>query len=127
MMHICTTRLLAPPYLYPVLRRGASPEDVDHELPQVLVHHILPASVFFSLEMKHLFGPVVHAKTHGIDPLVINEAAVILRDASKIVEQPVAVDLLYGELFRETVILGDEALSDGELVLVKHWYHGTPG
>jgi hypothetical protein len=52
MMHICTTRLLAPPYLYPVLRRGASPEDMDHELPQVLVHHILPASVFFSLEMS---------------------------------------------------------------------------
>jgi hypothetical protein len=125
MMNICTTRLLAPPYLYPVLGSGPSSEDMAHELPHVLVHHILPVSTFFSLEITdHLFGPVVHAKTYGIDPLVIHEATLILGDASKLVEQPVAVDLLYGELFRETVILGDEGLSDGELVLVKHWYHG---
>jgi hypothetical protein len=124
MMHICTTRLLPPPYLCPVLGHSQSPDDTAHELPHVLVHHILPASVFFSLEMNHLFGPVVHAKSHGVDPLVIHEAALILRDASKLVEQPVAVDLLYGEAFRETVVLGDQSLADGELVLVKHWYHG---
>jgi hypothetical protein len=96
-----------------------------HELPHVLVHHILPASAFFSLEItNHLFGPVVYAKNHGVDPLVIHEAALILQDASKLVEQPVAIDLLYGELFRKTVVLGDESLADGELVLVKHWHHG---
>jgi hypothetical protein len=125
MINICTTRLLAPPYLYPVLERGPSPEDMAHEPPHVLVHHILPASTFFSLETSnYLFGPVVYAKNHGVDPLVIHEAALILRDASKFVEQPVAMDLLYGELFRDTVVLDDESLTDGELVLVKHWHHG---
>jgi hypothetical protein len=125
MINICTTRLLAPPYLYPVLERGPSPEAMAHELPRVLVHHILPASTFFSLEISnHFSGPVVDAKSHGVDPLVIHEAALILRDASKLVEQPVAIDLLYGELFRETVVLGDESLADGDLVRVKHWHHG---
>jgi len=125
MINICTTRLLAPPYLYPVLERDPSPEDMAHELPDVLVHHILPASAFFSLEVSNQFsGPVVCAKSHGVDPLVIHEAALILRDASKLVTQPVAIDLLYGELFRETVVLGDESLADGDLVRVKHWHHG---
>ncbi len=125
MMHICTTGLLAPPYLYPVLGRSPSPEDMAHELPHVLVHHILPVSTFFSLEItNHLFGPIVYAKSHGVDPLVIHEAALILGNASKLIEQPVAVDFLYGEVFRETVVLGDESPADGELVLVKHWYHG---
>jgi hypothetical protein len=125
MINICTTRLLAPPYLYPVLEGSPSPEDIAQELPQVLVHHILPASAFFSLEVSNQFsGPVVDAKSHGVNPLVIHEAALILRDASKLVEQPVAIDLLYGELFRETVVLGDDSLADGELVRVKHWHHG---
>ena len=125
LINICTTQLLAPPYLYPVLGCGPSPEGMAPELPHVLVHHILPASAFFSLEISNQFsGPVVYAKSHGVDPLVICEAALILRDASKLIEQPVAIDLLYGELFRETVILGDESLADGELVLVKHWHHG---
>src|SRR5271165_5559989 len=79
----------------------------------------------FSLEIQtHLVGPVVYAESHGVDPLVIHEAALILRDASKRIEQPVAVDLLYGELFRETVVLGGEDLRHDELVLVKHWFHG---
>jgi hypothetical protein len=125
MMHICTTRLLAPPYPYPLPGRGPSHEDTADKLPHVLVHHISSASTFFSLEITdHLFGPVVHAKTHGIDPLVIYEAALILRDATKRIEQPVAVDLLYGELFRETVVLGGEDHRQDELVLVKHWFHG---
>jgi hypothetical protein len=124
-INICTTGLLAPSYLYPVLGCGPSPEDIVHELPHVLVHHILPASTFFSLEVSNQFsGPVVDVKSHGVDPLVIHEAALILRDASKLVEQPVGIDLLYGELFRETVVLGDERLADGELVHVKHWHHG---
>jgi hypothetical protein len=96
-----------------------------HDLSEVLVHHILPASTFFSLGIpNYLLGPVVHAESHGVDPVVIHKAALILRDASKLVEQPIAVDLLYGELFRETLVLGDEDLVDDELVPVKHWFHG---
>lgn len=39
-------------------------------------------------------------------------------------DQPMAVDLLYGERFRETVVPGDKGLVDNGLVRVKHWFYG---